>query len=219
MFLYPTEPLYPDKRFHLRCHSRGEKHKFETLGHELYLLTMIIILRIDLVLAHHITLQSSGLLSTTKLFNGEQHRLETLHTDCSNDESCPHIPEHDTALSHVDRKKSVFGRSKTELTGNPPYSPELAPNDFYLFPNVQDKLRSQRFSSRKEAVDAFKMHVLEIPQSEWTNCCKNWFQLSLLSVQLAVTLVRAAVRMERARGCGDVQWCRGACVGLSERQR
>ncbi|GBP07945.1 hypothetical protein EVAR_78091_1 [Eumeta japonica] len=46
-------------------------------------------------------------------------------------------------------------------TGYPPYHPYLAPNNFYLFPSVKNKLRDQRFSSREKAVDAFKMHVLE----------------------------------------------------------
>ncbi|GBP43665.1 hypothetical protein EVAR_30499_1 [Eumeta japonica] len=83
-----------------------------------------------------------------------------------------------TMLTVMSAKTTRFLESqKIELTGHPPNSPALAPNDFYLFPNVKNKLRGQRFSSRKEAIDAFKMHVLQIPQSEWKNCHKNWFQL------------------------------------------
>ena len=33
-------------------------------------------------------------------------------------------------------------------------------------------MRGQRFSTAKEAVDAFRMHVLDIPQSEWQKCFK-----------------------------------------------
>jgi len=36
----------------------------------------------------------------------------------------------------------------------------LAPNDFFLFPRIKNKLRDQHFSTSEEAVDAFKMHVL-----------------------------------------------------------
>ncbi|GBP35812.1 Cytoplasmic dynein 2 heavy chain 1 [Eumeta japonica] len=61
----------------------------------------------------------------------------------------------------------VLEDQKNELTGQPPYSPDLALNDVYLFPSVKNKLRGQRFSRREEAVDVFKIHVLEIPQSEW----------------------------------------------------
>ena len=56
---------------------------------------------------------------------------------------------------------------------HPPYSPDLAPNDFFLFPYVKNKMRSQGFSIPEEATDAFKMYVLEIPQSE---CFDNWFK-------------------------------------------
>ncbi|GBP81958.1 hypothetical protein EVAR_62777_1 [Eumeta japonica] len=41
----------------------------------------------------------------------------------------------------------------------------------------EGSLYSQRFSRRKEAVDTFKMHVLEIPQSEWKKCYKNGFSV------------------------------------------
>ncbi|GBP75306.1 hypothetical protein EVAR_19955_1 [Eumeta japonica] len=59
---------------------------------------------------------------------------------------------------------------KIGLTGYPLYSPDLIPSDFYLFPSVKNTLRGQRFWSREEATDAFKIHVLEIPQSEWKKC-------------------------------------------------
>ena len=59
---------------------------------------------------------------------------------------------------------------------HPLYSPDLAPNDFFLFPYVKNKMRSQLFSRPEEAVDALRMHVLEIPQSEWQKCFDNWFK-------------------------------------------
>ena len=47
-----------------------------------------------------------------------------------------------------------------------PYSPDLTPNDFFLFPYVKNEVRGQRLSTPEEAIDAFRMHVLEIPQSK-----------------------------------------------------
>ncbi|GBP27976.1 hypothetical protein EVAR_83607_1 [Eumeta japonica] len=67
-----------------------------------------------------------------------------------------------------------INRQKIKSTDHPPYNPDLALNDFYLFSSLKNKLRSQSFSSRKEAIDAFKMHVLGIPQSERKKCYKNW---------------------------------------------
>ncbi|GBP04908.1 Histone-lysine N-methyltransferase SETMAR [Eumeta japonica] len=65
---------------------------------------------------------------------------------------------------------------KIEWTGCPPFSPDLVSKYFYLFPSAKNKLRGQRFSSREEAVGAFKVHVKKLPQSEWKKCYKNWFQ-------------------------------------------
>ncbi|GBP74939.1 hypothetical protein EVAR_54262_1 [Eumeta japonica] len=77
-----------------------------------------------------------------------------------------------TMLLHVGRHNSVFGRSKDRMTGHPPYSSDLAPNDFYLFSRVKNKFVVNVFRAA-ETVDAFEMHVLEIPQSEWKKCYKN----------------------------------------------
>jgi len=60
--------------------------------------------------------------------------------------------------------------------GHPPYSPDLAPNDFFLFPHIKKKMRGQRFSCPEDAVEAFKNHVLEVSQSEWKKCFDNWFE-------------------------------------------
>ncbi|GBP14844.1 hypothetical protein EVAR_75432_1 [Eumeta japonica] len=55
-------------------------------------------------------------------------------------------------LSFSETKRFLEGQ-KIELAGHTPYSPDLAPNDFYSFPSVKNKLRGQRFSCREEAVD------------------------------------------------------------------
>ena len=49
------------------------------------------------------------------------------------------------------------------LMNHPSYSPDLTPNGLFLFPYLKNKMRGQRFSTPEEAVNAFRMHVLEIP--------------------------------------------------------
>ena len=58
----------------------------------------------------------------------------------------------------------------------PPYSPDLAAKDFFLCPYIKNKMRGQHFSTPEEAVDPFRKHVLEIPQSKWQMCFDNWFK-------------------------------------------
>ena len=59
---------------------------------------------------------------------------------------------------------------------HPSYSADLTPNDFFLFPYVKNKMRDQRFTTPEGTVHAFRIHVLEIPQSEWQKCFGNWFK-------------------------------------------
>ena len=74
---------------------------------------------------------------------------------------------HDNASSYTSAQTIAFlSAQNIDLMSHPPYSPDLAPNDFFLFPYVKNKMRGQRFSTPKEAVDAFRMHILQIPQSE-----------------------------------------------------
>lgn len=87
------------------------------------------------------------------------------------------ILHHDNASSHTSGKTIAYlSTENVELMGHPPYSPDLAPNDFFLFPHIKNKLRGQRFLTPEEAVEAFKIHVLEVPQTEWKKCFENWFR-------------------------------------------
>ncbi|GBP48324.1 hypothetical protein EVAR_34817_1 [Eumeta japonica] len=52
---------------------------------------------------------------------------------------------------------------KIEWTGHPPYSPDLASNDFYLFPSVKNKFLGHRFSSREEAVHVVRNACFGLP--------------------------------------------------------
>ena len=43
-------------------------------------------------------------------------------------------------------------------------------------------MRYQRFSTPEEAVDAFGMHILEIPQLEWQKGFEIWFKRKSVSI-------------------------------------
>ena len=58
----------------------------------------------------------------------------------------------------------------------PLYNPNFAANNFFLFPYVKNKMRGQRFATSEETVDAFRVHVLEIAESDWQKCFDNWFK-------------------------------------------
>ena len=50
-----------------------------------------------------------------------------------------------------------------ELIPHPAYSPDLAPRDFFLFPNLKKDIHECHFRSDKEVVAAFEEWSMERP--------------------------------------------------------
>jgi hypothetical protein len=54
-----------------------------------------------------------------------------------------------------------------ELLEHPPYFPDLAPSDFYLFPKLKLFLAGQRFSSNQEASAAVKEYFTHLTKNHY----------------------------------------------------
>jgi hypothetical protein len=54
------------------------------------------------------------------------------------------------------RTRALLGHLNWELFDYPPYSPELAPNDYHLFIYLKNWLGSQRFNSNEEFMEGAK---------------------------------------------------------------
>ena len=71
-------------------------------------------------------------------------------------------------------KPLIFLSSKNvELMTHCPYSPDLLPNDFFLFLNIKKKMRDERFESSEAAVETFRTLISEVTTSEWKKCFEN----------------------------------------------
>jgi len=58
---------------------------------------------------------------------------------------------HDNAPSHTAVLTQQFlAKNKIAVTPHPPYSPDLAPCDFFLFPKMKLKLKGRRFDTTEE---------------------------------------------------------------------
>ncbi|GFT70883.1 DDE_3 domain-containing protein [Nephila pilipes] len=79
---------------------------------------------------------------------------------------------HDNAALTHRLKQSTFLTERIELMVIR-RSPDLAPNDFFLFPHIKNKLRGQRFSTL-EAV-GIQNACFGVPQSV-EKCFENWFK-------------------------------------------
>ena len=54
---------------------------------------------------------------------------------------------------------------KYDLLEHPPYSPDLAPSDFCLFPNLKKFVAGKRFSSNEEIIAAVEGSFTDVPES------------------------------------------------------
>ena len=62
--------------------------------------------------------------------------------------------------------------NNVELMTYCPYSPDLSPNDFYLFPNIKSKMRGERFEQPEAAVETFRTLISEVTALKWKNASK-----------------------------------------------
>jgi hypothetical protein len=108
---------------------------------------------------------------------------------------------HDNARPHTAAKKrALLEHFNWELFGYPPYSPDLAPNDYHLFTYLNNWLGSQRFNNNKElikgvktwlssqAADFFHIGIQTlIPRyDKWLNSGGDYVEKSLKHVHILV---------------------------------
>lgn len=66
-----------------------------------------------------------------------------------------------------------FHELRFELLPHPPYSPDLAPSDFFLFPNLKKWLGGKRFTSNDEIIDATNSYFEDLDKSYFLNGIKQ----------------------------------------------
>ena len=111
-------------------------------------------------------------LEKGKTITGEYYAtlLDKLNQEIK--EKRPHLKKkkllfhHDNASPHT----SVVSMAKIndlrfELLPHPPYSPDLAPSDYYLFPNLKRWLQGKRFSTNEEVICETEAYFAEFDKS------------------------------------------------------
>ena len=59
---------------------------------------------------------------------------------------------------------------------NPPYSPDLSPCHFVLFPKLKKKqVRGIRFNDDNEMLTAFEQAIDSLTKEDLKNCLEDWF--------------------------------------------
>jgi transposase len=61
------------------------------------------------------------------------------------------VLHHDNAPAHMSFfVRNFLAKNKTTIVPQPPYSPDLAPADFFLFPKLKSALKERRFDTINE---------------------------------------------------------------------
>ena len=67
-----------------------------------------------------------------------------------------------------------FVKTSTNIVPQPPYSPDLAPCDFWLCSKLKRPLRGHRFDSIEEIKTESLKALKAIPEIEFNKCFDDW---------------------------------------------
>ncbi|UYV70801.1 hypothetical protein LAZ67_8000674 [Cordylochernes scorpioides] len=85
------------------------------------------------------------------------------------------ILHHDNARPHTAHLVTSFlAKNGTEILPQPPYSPDIAPNDFFLFPKLKAVLKGRHFDTREDIIEKSLLALKSIPKEVYKNCFDNW---------------------------------------------
>ena len=84
---------------------------------------------------------------------------------------------HDNASSHKAAiVRECLKQEKVVELPHPPYSPDLAPCDFFLFPRLKKHLAERKYRTRKNLGSAIFQCLNSIPRKDYENAFENWIK-------------------------------------------
>lgn len=91
---------------------------------------------------------------------------------------------HDNAPAHKSAVVTSFlKQERVRVLPHAPYSPDLAPCDYFLFPRLKKHLAGRHYKSRQALGSAVYQCMLGIHESEYENAFKNWIKRLKLCVR------------------------------------
>ncbi|UYV75096.1 hypothetical protein LAZ67_12002454 [Cordylochernes scorpioides] len=85
------------------------------------------------------------------------------------------ILHHDNARPHTAHlMTSSLAKNGTQILLQPPYFPDIAPNDFFLFPKLKAVLKGRHFDTRDDIIEKSPLALKSIPKEAYKNCFDNW---------------------------------------------
>jgi len=85
------------------------------------------------------------------------------------------ILHHDNAPCHTSPLVRKFLSTKNiTVCPHPPYSPDLAPCVFWLFPKVKMTMKGKRFESTQDIEGATTAQLKTLKKEDFQNCFRKW---------------------------------------------
>lgn len=98
--------------------------------------------------------------------------------------TCDWFFHQDNARPHVSRETmDFFKKRKVPLLGHPPYSPDLAPCDFHLFPELKKKLAGTHFLSDFELQQVCQGYLIQMSKNGYFSIFENWLKRCKLCIE------------------------------------
>ena len=103
------------------------------------------------------------------------------HKKCGFDKIQLH---HDNAPIHKSSiVKNFITEKNIKLLEHPPYSPDLSPCDFWLFPVIKQRLRGAIYDTRDDVIHGFKKEVEKLTINDYNICFESWIKRCKLVVE------------------------------------
>ena len=85
------------------------------------------------------------------------------------------ILHHDNAPAHASLLiRSYLAKHQTSVVPHPPYSPNLTPADFFLFPKLKTTLKERRFQTIEEIQENAIRELRAITESAFQEALQQW---------------------------------------------
>ncbi|UYV73920.1 hypothetical protein LAZ67_11001446 [Cordylochernes scorpioides] len=82
---------------------------------------------------------------------------------------------HDNAPAHTSLLvRDLLAKNNTLMMPQPPYSPDLAPCDFFLFPKLKRPMKGRRYATLDEIKTASKEELKKILKNDFLKCFEDW---------------------------------------------
>lgn len=70
--------------------------------------------------------------------------------------------------------REFLAKNNTLIMPQPPYSPDLAPCDFFLFPKLKRPMKGRRYATIEEIKTASKEELNKITKNDFSKCFEDW---------------------------------------------